>query len=83
MAERGGDGEDDAPLTEPVTIPCLFINGAAIEVTGHVMRLIGWSSMPDLGGETRERRIQVRLAMQVDGAPPLKGSLAEIVRRVR
>jgi hypothetical protein len=56
-------GAEEPPLTEPVTVQCLYVTGIAIEVSRQVARLIGWVSLPDLGGQTTERRIVVRLAM--------------------
>jgi hypothetical protein len=57
------DVTDDAPLTEPQVIPCLHITGAGLEFTSAGARFVGWVNLPDLGGETRERRIVVRFAM--------------------
>lgn len=60
---------DDTPLTEPVTVNCLYLTGAAIEVTRHVARTVGWVALPDqTGGEAKERRVAVRFAMPIDAA---------------
>lgn len=57
------DGADQPPLTEPVIIPCLFISGGEIEFGEGVIRFVGWTQMPALGGQTEERRIEVRFAI--------------------
>jgi len=56
------DGRLLIPLTEPIIRPCVFITGWGVEISDSV-RLIGWCELPDLGGETRERRIEIRAAM--------------------
>lgn len=71
MAEH----DPSAPLTEPYQVDCVFITGAAIEVSRHVMRLIGWASLPNLGGEMDERRIMVRFAMPIDAARRLRDDM--------
>lgn len=61
-----GDMMPDAlqpPLTEPEIVPCLFVTGLAIEIADSVVRLVGWVTLPSLGGETEERRIVMRVAM--------------------
>lgn len=84
MAERGGDGEDEEPpFTEPVIIPCVYVSGAAVERTRHVTRVVGWTTLPDLGGATRERRIDVRIAFDDDTAQRLGDDLLSQPRRRR
>jgi hypothetical protein len=63
------DEEDVAeiPLTEPAPITCVYITGAAIEVTRHVARTVGWAALPALDG-AKERRIEIRFAMPIDAA---------------
>jgi hypothetical protein len=73
----------DGPLTEAVPVPCLFVTGASIEVTEHIMRFIGWVHLPDLGGETDERRIVVRFAMPIDVARRLRDDLTGMLRKGR
>lgn len=70
-------------LTEPVIIPCVYLTGAAVEVSRHSVRLIGWVDLPDLGGETTERRIQVRAAMTVGAARVLRDDLVKVLREGR
>lgn len=70
-------------LTEPVIIPCVYLTGASVEVSRHAVRLIGWVDLPDLGGETTERRIQVRAAMTVEAGQALRDDLAKVLRASR
>jgi hypothetical protein len=37
--------------------------GGAFEISEGSLRLVAWVEVPNLGGETRERRIVARLAM--------------------
>lgn len=60
MASRA---PDDPPLTEPLVISCLYINGIEIESEESALRFVGWVKMPSIGGETEERRIAVRFTM--------------------
>lgn len=53
----------DAPLNEPEIIPCLYITGIGVEIADSIVRMVGWVSLPSLGGETEERRIVMRVAM--------------------
>lgn len=53
---------DDAPMTEPIVVPCLHLTGMGIEFSPTGVRFVGWVNLPDLGGETRERRIAIRFA---------------------
>lgn len=55
--------EQDSPLTEPEIIQCLYITGIGIEIADAVVRLVGWVSVPSMGGESEERRIVMRCAM--------------------
>lgn len=70
----------EPPLTEPLIVPCLFVTGAAIERTAHVIRIIGWTATPSLGGEMEERRIVVRFAIPLDAARWLRDQLAKALR---
>lgn len=67
------------PLTEPVIIPCLYVTGLAVEVTRHAVRLVGFVELPDLGGETHERRIAGRLAMTLEAALALRDDLSAVL----
>jgi len=53
----------EPPMTEPEIVPCLWTSGLAIEINDAVVRIVGWATMPHLGGEMDERRICVRFAM--------------------
>lgn len=63
MRKRVTNGAAEPALTEPVKRDCLFVTGGAFEVAQGTIRLVMWSEMPDLGGESRERRIVARVAM--------------------
>lgn len=73
--------EPDPPLTEPTICPCLFITGGAFEISEGSIRLVAWVEMPDLGGQTRERRIVARIAMTKLTGGDLNASLSEILAR--
>lgn len=73
---------DSPPLTEPEVIPCVFLTGGAIEAGESTVRFVGWVQLPMLGGETEERRIQVRFAMPVDNATALYRALGSELARV-
>jgi len=70
-----GNHEGEFPLVEHVQVPCLYVTGLAIEADDHVVRLVGWVAMPDLGGETVERRIVARLAMPIITARRMRDAL--------
>lgn len=69
-------GADPPPLTEPVMVNDVFVTGAAVESSKHVVRIVGWVEMPYLTGETEERRIVVRFVIPLDAAPKLRDDLA-------
>lgn len=71
----------DPPLTEDTGVPCLFVTGAAVEVTRYVMRVVGWVLLPEIGGETEERRIVVRFAMPLDKARVLMSDMQSVIRK--
>jgi hypothetical protein len=70
----------DAPLTEPNTIPCLYITGIGLEIS-DVVRVVGWVHLPALGGETEERRIVVRFAISNTQARNLQTTLKKGLSR--
>lgn len=72
---------EQPPLTEPVIVPCLFITGGAIETSHDLVRFVGWVAIPELGGETAERRIAVRFAMPTDVARGLFSQGSRATRR--
>ena len=72
--------DPEAPLTEPLIVSCVFVSGAAVERTQHIVRVVGWMNTPHLGGETEERRIVVRFAMPIDAARTLQRELAAAIR---
>lgn len=76
------DGGASLPLNEPVVITCVYITGAAVEATPNIMRLVGWVTMPELGGsETNERRVAVRFAMPISAANKLRRDLHDVLKR--
>lgn len=75
------DHEIDIPLTEPVIIDCVYVTGATIEADDNVVRIVCWTTMPDLGGEMAERRITVRMAMPIGAARALRNDLAARLKR--
>jgi mono/diheme cytochrome c family protein len=75
------DGEDKAPLTEPVTIQCIFVSGVDIVLSGPIARFVGWAEMPAIGGETEERRIVVRFVMSRDAARTFCTELRNALKR--
>jgi hypothetical protein len=77
--KRSLDGTEEAPMTEPVIVPCLFITGMAFEVSHGSVRIVAWCEMPDLGGEMRERRVVARLAMAKRSARHMHALLDEML----
>lgn len=51
---------EDEALTEPVIVQEVFITGTAVEAGSGYLRIIGWTQVPNLGGEMQESRIAVR-----------------------
>ncbi len=75
------DGHEQIPLTEPVIVPCLYLTGGEIEIGAGVVRFVGWTQMPGLGGQTEERRIEVRFALPVEEARRLAAKLQHELRK--
>jgi len=67
----------EPPFSEPEIVPCLWTSGLALEINDTVVRIVGWATMPHLGGEMDERRICIRFAM----ANVTARKLAEELRR--
>lgn len=55
--------DTEAPLTEPELVDCLFLTGIAAEISDQFVRFVGWVHVPELGGETAERRIRIRYVL--------------------
>lgn len=68
-----------APLTEPVVVDCVFVEGAVLEVKSDVIRIVGWISLEATEGSQPERRIVVRAAMPTVVA---RGLIADLRRAV-
>lgn len=75
------DEEGAAALTEPVTVQDVFVTGAAVESTEHVLRVVGWVALPYLSGDETERRIVVRFVMPIDGARTFSRGMREHLSR--
>lgn len=75
------DGHEQPALTEPVIVPCLYLTGGEIEVGAGIVRFVGWTQMPAFGGQTEERRIEVRFAIPVDEARRLAAKLQHEIRK--
>lgn len=79
MDNQGGD---EAPLTEPLIVPCVIVTGVGIETDRQIVRFVGWASMPTLpGSEMNERRVVVRFAMPSDSARQLMTDLSNKLYR--
>jgi hypothetical protein len=66
----------DAPVSEPLIVPDLFITAARIERNSHVLRFVGMVRIPRVDdGELEELRIVVRLSMPVDAVRGLRRAL--------
>lgn len=72
----------EPPLTEPIVISCVYVTGTAIDLSEHVVRIVGWVHVPNIGGEAEERRITVRFAMPIDAARALREGMNKALRRV-
>lgn len=72
---------DEAPLTEPMIIKCVYLTGLGITIDAGVMRFVGWTHVPDLGGESEERRIEVRFATSREVAAEVGDMIARALRR--
>lgn len=71
-----GEFAYNAPFTEPTEIACVYVSGAAIEVSRHTVQVIAWTDIPKLGGgEPDERRIILRFVMPIDAGAKLGDDL--------
>lgn len=60
MAEK----METAPLTEPVIVPCIFVEGVKIEVKEGFVRFTAWTELTTVPeGALPERRIVNRVAV--------------------
>jgi hypothetical protein len=75
------DHEDLVPLTEPLIVSCLFVNGLAIQPEDGAIRFVGWVYAPNLGGQTEERRIVVRFAMPLHAAREMFDTLRKVLNK--
>lgn len=72
---------EDAAFTEPNVIPDVFVTGAAVESSNHIVRIVGWVQLPYLSGDAEERRIVVRFVMAADVAIGLRDDLIKHLTR--
>jgi hypothetical protein len=72
--------KEEPPFTEPVIIDCVYVNGIEVDAEDDVVRLTGWTNLPDLGGEMAERRIVSRLALAARAARDLRRKLNDRLR---
>ena len=78
VSTRAENG-DNIPLTEPETVPCLLVTGAAIDTAYGIIRIVGWNHCPVLTSETEERRIVVRMALTESAARNLARELQRVL----
>lgn len=69
----------NAPFTEPFDIDCVFVTGIAIQLTRHVLQLVGWTELPSVDETEDERRVVMRIAVPLDVAADLQEKLARLV----
>lgn len=73
--------DEHARMTEPVIVPCHFLEGIEIEAGGDFLRIVGWIYLTT-GEETHpERRIVARAAMPTRVARELIRELRKVVNR--
>lgn len=72
---------EQVALTEPVIVQDVFVTGAAVESSSHVMRIVGWVQLPYLSGDAEERRIVVRFVMPTDAAVKLLDDMVKHLTR--
>jgi hypothetical protein len=64
-------------------IDCVYITGLNVEADDYVVRLTGWSHMPDPGGEMAERGIVIRVALSATAARDLRRKLNDRLRETQ
>lgn len=74
--------EEEVGLTEPSIVDDVFVTGAAVEISDHVVRVVGWVQLPHLAGDAKERRIVVRFVMPLDVAVRLRDEMAKRLPRI-
>jgi hypothetical protein len=71
----------EAPFTEPVPIPCLFISGTACEFLAGFVRIVAHVTLPNLPDEPHERRIVGRWVLPENVARALQRELQKGLRK--
>jgi hypothetical protein len=68
-------------LTEPTIVHEAFITGTAVESGIGFIRIVGWTLIPNLGGEMPESRIAVRIVMPTAVADALSRQIIAVIPR--
>lgn len=74
------NGHPKRTLTEPVVVPCPYIDGMEAVLDGPVLRFVGWNTIPPLGGAGPEQRIQVRFTMPIHAVRECQRKVAALVQ---
>ena len=71
----------EVPISEPLIIPDLILDGIEVRGGRHVVKLIGIVTTPSLGrDQPAERRIVARFTVPIDAARTLWADLADALR---
>ena len=71
----------DAPVTEPLIVPDIVLDGIEVRGGRHVVKLIGVVTIPSIGrDQPTERRIVARFTVPIDAARALWADLADELR---
>jgi hypothetical protein len=70
-----------APMSEPVPVPCHFLEGIEIEPGGDFLRIVGWIYLTTGEEMHPERRIVSRDAMTLRVARELRRALGKALAR--
>jgi hypothetical protein len=61
----------------------VFLTGTSVQVSKHVMQVVGFECVPDLNGDDDESRVVARLAIPIDVAFDLHEKMGEMLRAVQ
>jgi hypothetical protein len=71
----------EAPVTEPLIVPDIVLDGIEVRGGRHVVKLIGIVTTPSIGrDQPTERRIVARFTVPIDAARALWADLADELR---
>lgn len=59
---------DAAILTEPLIVSETVVSGMDLAIQGNIVHFVGWATIPAIGGQTEERRVVERFAMDITAA---------------